>query len=97
MEEFLFFHDFALIVLTFITAFVLRVIVVSLTNKFIALNLLEGQIIECVWTLVPAIVLIQVAIPSLMLLYILDEGYNAQITLKVVGHQWYWRYEYTEL
>lgn len=97
IEEFLFFHDFAFIVLSFITAFVSYVIVNSLISTHIALNILEGQIIECIWTLVPAIVLIQVAIPSLILLYILDEGYNAQLTLKVIGHQWYWRYEYTEL
>lgn len=97
IEEFIFFHDFAIIVLTFITMFVGVVIVKTLSNKVLALNLLEGQIIESIWTLLPARILIQVAIPSLILLYILDEGFHAQVTVKAVGHQWYWSYEYSEL
>jgi len=40
--------------------------------------------------------LIQIAIPSLLLLYILDESIDSALTLKVLGHQWYWRYEYTD-
>jgi cytochrome c oxidase subunit 2 len=45
----------------------------------------------------PAIILIQIAIPSLILLYMLDETINSRLTLKTVGHQWYWSYEYTDL
>lgn len=96
MEEFIFFHDFTLIVLTFITTLVFWIICKTLINSFIRISLLEGQVIECVWTLVPAVVLIQVAIPSLILLYLLDERFNSQITLKVIGRQWYWSYEYTD-
>ncbi len=44
----------------------------------------------------PAAVLVQVAVPSLLLLYMLDEGVKGGLTLKVVGHQWYWRYEYSD-
>jgi cytochrome c oxidase subunit 2 len=60
------------------------------------ITLLERQIIECVWTIIPAIILIQIALPSLLLLYILDEAVNSSLTLKVIGHQWYWSYEYTD-
>jgi cytochrome c oxidase subunit 2 len=52
--------------------------------------------IERVWTIIPAIVLIQIAIPSLLLLYMLDESVDSALTVKVIGHQWYWRYEYTD-
>ena len=67
-----------------------------LNNKYININLLERQIIECIWTIIPAIILIQIAMPSLLLLYILDESIDSSLTIKVLGHQWYWRYEYTD-
>ena len=67
-----------------------------LFNKFINITLLERQIIECIWTIIPAIILIQIAIPSLLLLYILDESIDSSLTIKVIGHQWYWRYEYRD-
>jgi len=65
-------------------------------NNYININLLESQIIECIWTIIPAIILIQIAMPSLLLLYILDESIDSSLTIKVLGHQWYWRYEYTD-
>lgn len=67
-----------------------------MNNKYLRINLLERQVVECVWTIIPAIILIQIAIPSLLLLYILDESIDSTLTLKVLGHQWYWRYEYTD-
>ena len=97
IEEFIFFHDFTLIILTFITTFVFLVICESLTNSYVCISLLEGQLIECIWTLVPAVVLIQIAIPSLILLYLLDESFRNQLTLKVTGNQWYWSYEYSDM
>ena len=72
------------------------IIAYILINKYININLLERQIIECIWTIIPAIILIQIAMPSLLLLYILDESIDSSLTIKVLGHQWYWRYEYTD-
>ena len=69
---------------------------VILLNNYININLLESQIIECIWTIIPAIILIQIAIPSLLLLYILDESIDSALTIKILGHQWYWSYEYTD-
>lgn len=97
IEEFIFFNDFTITILIFITTFVVYVLYITMLNPFIHITLLEGQIIECVWTLVPAIVLVQIAVPSLTLLYILDESSNSQITLKAIAHQWYWSYEYTDI
>lgn len=65
-------------------------------NSFINKNLLEIQIVERVWTIIPAVILIQIALPSLLLLYILDEAVDSSLTVKAVGHQWYWSYEYSD-
>jgi len=65
-------------------------------NKYLNLGLLERQVIECIWTIIPAVILIQIAMPSLLLLYILDESVDTSLTIKVLGHQWYWSYEYRD-
>jgi len=96
IEELIFLHDFINIVLVFIIRFVRIIIIFILINKYINKNLFESQIIECIWTIIPAIILIQIAIPSLLLLYILDESINSIIRLKIIGHQWYWSYEYND-
>ena len=96
MEELIFLHDFINMVLIFIIRFVGYIIIRIIYNKYININLLESQIIECIWTIIPAVILIQIAIPSLLLLYILDESVDSSLTLKVLGHQWYWSYEYTD-
>jgi cytochrome c oxidase subunit 2 len=96
MEELIFLHDFINIILIFITTFLAYIIVAIAINKYVNKNMLERQIIECIWTIIPAIVLVQIAMPSLLLLYMLDESIDSSLTLKVVGHQWYWRYEYTD-
>jgi len=96
IEELLFLHDFINLILVFIISFVGFIIIRILTNKFINKNLLESQIIECIWTIIPAAILVQIAIPSLLLLYMLEESIDSTLSIKVVGHQWYWRYEYTD-
>ena len=58
--------------------------------------LVEGTTLEVVWTVVPAVVLLLVAFPSLRLLYLIDEVVDVGVTVKVVGHQWYWSYEYID-
>lgn len=63
-------------------------------NKLINRFLLEGQLIEIIWTIVPIFFLIFLAVPSLKILYIRDEINNPIFTFKAIGHQWYWEYEY---
>lgn len=89
MEEFIFFHDFTLIVLVFIISFVFYLIGGLIVSPWVHRGLLEGQVLERIWTVIPAVILLQVAIPSLLLLYILDETASCSLTLKAVGHQWY--------
>jgi len=96
IEELIFLHDFINLILVFIITFVGYIMVLILLNNYININLLESQIIECIWTIIPAIILIQIAIPSLLLLYILDESIDSALTIKILGHQWYWSYEYTD-
>lgn len=96
IEQIIFFHDHTLIILIIITILVGYIIINLLLNKYINRFLIENQIIELIWTILPAITLIFIALPSLRLLYLLDELNNPLITLKSIGHQWYWRYEYSD-
>jgi len=52
--------------------------------------------LEIIWTIIPTIILIFIAVPSLTLLYSMDELQKPSVTLKVIGRQWYWSYEYTD-
>jgi cytochrome c oxidase subunit 2 len=56
----------------------------------------HGTLIELVWTITPALILTVIAFPSFRLLYLMDEVTSPTITIKVVGHQWYWSYEYSD-
>nr|ALO70699.1 cytochrome c oxidase subunit 2 [Medon apicalis] len=96
MEQLMFFHDHSLMILLMITVMVGYLMLSILINKFNYRYLLEGQEIELIWTLIPAIILIFIALPSLRLLYLLDETINPLITMKTIGHQWYWSYEYSD-
>ena len=58
--------------------------------------LIHGTEIELVWTVTPAIILMFIAYPSFQLLYLMDEVIDPGVTIKVVGHQWYWSYEYSD-
>lgn len=56
----------------------------------------HGTLIELIWTITPALILTVIAFPSFRLLYLLDEVTSPTITIKVIGHQWYWSYEYSD-
>nr|UVJ69225.1 cytochrome c oxidase subunit II [Rhinusa dieckmanni] len=96
MEQLMYFHDHALTISIIIMILVGWMLISMLLNKLTHRFLLEGQLVETVWTILPAIILIFIALPSLRLLYILDEIYSPEITVKVIGHQWFWSYEYSD-
>nr|AIL31451.1 cytochrome c oxidase subunit II [Daimio tethys] len=96
MEQIIFFHDHTLVILLMITILVSYLMMSLFFNKYINRFLLEQQMIELIWTILPAITLIFIALPSLRLLYLLDELNNPLMTLKSIGHQWYWSYEYSD-
>nr|QWS05561.1 cytochrome c oxidase subunit II [Melanocharis longicauda] len=95
MEELVEFHDHALMVALAICSLVLYLLTAMLTEKLTS-NTVDAQVIELVWTILPAIVLIMLALPSLQILYMMDEINEPDLTLKAIGHQWYWTYEYTD-
>nr|AEQ28328.1 cytochrome oxidase subunit II [Toxostoma longirostre] len=96
MEELMQFHDHALMVALAICSLVLYLLATMLTGK-LSSSSVDAQVIELVWTILPAVVLIMLALPSLRILYMMDEINEPNLTLKAIGHQWYWTYEYTDL
>lgn len=96
IEELIIFHDHTILVLTLVTTLVGYIILTIFRNQFVDRFLLEGHLIEVIWTVIPAFLLIFIALPSLHLLYLLDEYDNPSLTIKSIGHQWYWSYEYSD-
>nr|YP_010587785.1 cytochrome c oxidase subunit II [Dicrotendipes pelochloris]WAB46394.1 cytochrome c oxidase subunit 2 [Dicrotendipes pelochloris] len=96
MEQLNFFHDHALLILILVTTLVGYLMGTLFFNKLNNRFLLHGQTIEVIWTILPAIILLFIAFPSLRILYLLDEVNNPSISLKTIGHQWYWSYEYSD-
>nr|AQP28607.1 cytochrome c oxidase subunit 2 [Termes sp. A TB-2017] len=96
MEQLIYFHDHALMIMLMIITTVFYTMISIIRNKQTSRFILEGQMIETVWTIAPAIILVFIAIPSLRLLYLMDEIHSPAMTLKAVGHQWYWSYEYSD-
>lgn len=96
IEQLIFFHDHALLILLIVIILVGYILIRLFLNNFTYRNLQENQSIEIIWTILPAIILIFLAIPSLRLIYIIDEINNPSVTVKIIGHQWYWSYEYSD-
>nr|UZN44078.1 cytochrome c oxidase subunit II [Crocidura sp. g ZL-2022] len=96
MEELMNFHDHALMIVFLISSLVLYIISAMLTTKLTHTSTMDAQAVETIWTILPAIILVMIALPSLRILYMMDEINNPTLTIKTVGHQWYWSYEYTD-
>nr|ULC83664.1 cytochrome c oxidase subunit II [Hippotragus equinus] len=96
MEELLHFHDHTLMIVFLISSLVLYTISSMLTTKLTHTSTMNAQEVETIWTILPAIILIMIALPSLRILYMMDEINNPSLTVKTMGHQWYWSYEYTD-
>nr|YP_010531231.1 cytochrome c oxidase subunit II [Nesodiprion biremis]UXW93518.1 cytochrome c oxidase subunit II [Nesodiprion biremis] len=96
MEQLIGFHDYTMIILILITILIMYLMTMMIFNKFINKNLLNKQNIEIIWTITPAVMLILIAFPSIHLLYLTDEINKPLITVKIIGHQWYWTYEYSD-
>lgn len=102
MEGIINFHDKAMFLITFIVFAVgyilFRCVALFQDNQDNRApeRFIHGTVIEIVWTILPALVLLNLAVPSFSLLYSMDELPTPQGTLKCVGHQWYWTYEYSD-
>nr|DAC76859.1 TPA_asm: cytochrome c oxidase subunit II [Tetraponera rufonigra] len=93
----IFFHDFTMMILTFITILIFLIMASLKFNSFTNRFLLEGNFIEIIWTIMPMIILIFIAIPSIKILYLTDEMFVNNLTIKAMGHQWFWSYEYSDM
>nr|YP_010954490.1 cytochrome c oxidase subunit II [Exothotettix guangxiensis]WMV02058.1 cytochrome c oxidase subunit 2 [Exothotettix guangxiensis] len=96
MEQLSFFHDHTMSIITLITLMVSFMMIKIILNNKSMRYMLSGHTIETIWTTLPAIVLIFIAIPSLHLLYMMDDSAETSITIKSIGRQWYWSYEYSD-
>nr|YP_010963616.1 cytochrome c oxidase subunit II [Pantaleon erectonodatus]WKZ08099.1 cytochrome c oxidase subunit II [Pantaleon erectonodatus] len=96
MEQLMLFHDHTMMIVMMITMMVSYVIISIFTNKLTSRLILENQTIELIWTLMPAVTLIFIALPSLRILYLIEESMKPMMTIKVMGNQWYWSYEYSD-
>nr|YP_009349234.1 cytochrome c oxidase subunit II [Sakuraeolis japonica]APZ75719.1 cytochrome c oxidase subunit II [Sakuraeolis japonica] len=92
-SEMFLFHDSGLVLLIGISTFVFYVGTKFLLNTWTSRVVLEAQTLETLWTILPVFLLIWLALPSLRLLYLLDEQTGLGLILKTTGHQWYWSYE----
>jgi cytochrome c oxidase subunit 2 len=101
MRDVVSFHNGLLVLITLITIFVLGLMVYVMWRFNEKRNptpstTTHNTMIEVLWTIIPVIILIGVAIPSFKLLYFSDVVPKADLTIKTIGHQWYWSYEYPD-
>ncbi len=102
MTDIVIFHDYMLLpIITAITVFVLFLVIYACIKFRASKNKVASQTshntaIEIVWTLVPCLILIVMAVPSFKVLYSQDKVPPADVTVKAIGYQWYWGYEYPD-
>nr|YP_010602036.1 cytochrome c oxidase subunit II [Kapsa arca]WAM61626.1 cytochrome c oxidase subunit 2 [Kapsa arca] len=96
MEQLIIFHDHTMMIIMFITLIVIYIMLNLIFSNKLNRQMLDGQLIELTWTILPALMLIFIALPSLKILYMMEEMNKPLITIKVIGHQWFWSYEYSD-
>lgn len=94
-------HDILLVMCFVISIFVLAVMVYiclrfNRRNNPIPSKNTHNTKLEIIWTTIPILILVAIAIPSLRLHYFMERDVDAEMTLKVVGYQWYWHYIYPD-
>jgi len=90
-----YFHDYIIAILLLIMTFVTYLFFVIIFSSKVDKNTIDSHFLETVWTVVPMIILLFIAFPSLYLLYLIEDISSPSVTVKVVGHQWYWEYQYS--
>ena len=90
------YHDHVLMIIIPIVVLVFYCLIQLKTWNYISLFYKTNHILETVWTIFPALLLLVLAIPRMKLLYTIEEVYEPFLTLKTIAHQWYWSYEYSD-
>nr|AGJ84212.1 cytochrome c oxidase subunit II [Tetraneura sp. 22917]AGJ84213.1 cytochrome c oxidase subunit II [Tetraneura sp. 22917b]AGJ84214.1 cytochrome c oxidase subunit II [Tetraneura sp. 22923]AGJ84215.1 cytochrome c oxidase subunit II [Tetraneura sp. 22924]AGJ84218.1 cytochrome c oxidase subunit II [Tetraneura sp. 22944]AGJ84227.1 cytochrome c oxidase subunit II [Tetraneura sp. 22389] len=96
MEQLIFFHDHTIFIIMMIMFTISYMMIYLMMNKSINIKIMDNQFIEFIWTIIPPIILIFIAMPSLHLLYLMDEIKSPILSIKIFGHQWFWSYEYSD-
>jgi len=101
MDDIIWFHDFLLWVITAITLFVLTLLVIVVVKFNARSNPVPSRtthntFIEVIWTVVPVLILVTIAVPSFRLLFLQLDIPKADLTVKATGKQWYWSYAYPD-
>jgi cytochrome c oxidase subunit II len=101
MADIAWFHNFLLVVITAITVFVLALLVIVMIRFNGRANptpsrTTHNALIEVIWTIVPVIILLSIAVPSFRLLFLQLDPPTADLTVKATGKQWYWSYNYPD-
>lgn len=96
------FHDLLLVIITLISVFVLALLVYVVIKFREDVNPTPSRrthhaLLEVIWTAVPVLILVLIAIPSFKTLYYMDKASDPEMTIKAVAYQWYWSYEYPDL
>lgn len=89
------FHDYMIIYLIAILALVCSVSYRILSYPGVDKYLSESHLLEFLWTVLPILILLMMAFPSLYLLYLTEDRIIRGCMVKVIGHQWYWEYQYS--
>jgi cytochrome c oxidase subunit II len=95
------FHDELLVIIFLIALFVLGLLLYVIVRFHHQRHpeptrTSHNTVIEMLWTVIPVLILVIIAIPSFKLMYYMDRVPNPEMTIKVTGHQWYWSYEYPD-
>ncbi len=101
MEEMVSFHNGLIWLITIISLFVLALLIIIIIRFNEKSNpeptkTTHNTILEIAWTAIPVLILVIMAVPSLKLLYKADVVPESYMTVKAIGHQWYWSYEYPD-
>lgn len=101
MEGIISLHNDIMAIIVFIVIFVSWMLARTLylfdeSKNSTPIPIVHGTTIELLWTILPSFILMFIAVPSFALLYSMDEVIDPAISIKVVGHQWYWSYEYSD-
>ena len=90
-----YFHDYMMIILLIILTFVTYIFLYIISSPRLDKYTIDSHVLETVWTVVPIFILLFIAFPSLYLLYLIEDISSPSLTVKVIGHQWYWEYQYS--
>ena len=90
-----YFHDYIIVILILIITFVTYMFIYVVLSPRIDKYTIDSHILETIWTIVPIVILLFIAFPSLYLLYLMEDVSSPSLSVKVVGHQWYWEYQYS--